>query len=81
MTRFPRCAFFILVLLSDCLPSWSQSTTPVSVLNLGGFVRTTSGAPESANTGYGRLASQDGSSVPSGLAIFAFLRIPDDRDH
>ncbi len=70
--RLTHCACFILVLLADCLPSWSQTTTPVSVLNLGGFVRTTSGASESANTGYGRLESQDGSSVPSGLAIFAF---------
>ena len=42
--RLTQCACFILVLLADCLPSWSQSTTPVSVLNLGGFVRTTSGA-------------------------------------
>ncbi len=55
-----------------CLPSWSQSTTPVKVQDQGGFVRTTSGAAESANTGYGRLDSQDGNSVPPGLAIFAF---------
>ena len=70
--RLPRCALLMLVLLVLCLPSWSQSTTPVTVQDHGGFVRITSGTAESANTGYGRLDSQDGNSVPAGLAIFAF---------
>ena len=70
--RLPRCALLMLVLLVLCLPSWSQSTTPVTVQDHGGFVRITSGAAESANTGYGRLDSQDGNSAPAGLAIFAF---------
>jgi hypothetical protein len=70
--RVPKCALLTLVLLVDCLPFLSQTTTPINVQDRGGFVRTTSGAPEAAQTGYGRLDSQDGSSVPSGLAIFAF---------
>ena len=70
--RFTQRALFMLALLDVCLPAASQSTTPVTVLDLGGFVRTTSGAPEFASTGYGRLDSQDGNSVPSGMAIFAF---------
>ncbi len=70
--RLTQRALFMLALLAVCLPATSQSTTPVTVLDLGGFVRTTSGAPESASTGYGRLDSQDGNSVPSGMAIFAF---------
>ena len=65
-----RTIWLIAVLLILCQRGWPQDTTTLSLADRVGFARTTSGAPDDADVGYARLTSQDGNSVPSGLAIF-----------
>ena len=65
-----RYIWLIAILLILCQRGWGQDSTTLSLVDRGGFSRTTSGAPNAAGVGYARLTSQDGNSVPSGLAIF-----------
>ena len=69
-----RHIWLIAVLLVLCQRGWAQDSTSLSLIDRGGFVRTTSGAPDGASVGYARLTSQDGTSVPSGLAIFGLRK-------